>query len=88
MLDKPGMQNAPDLPDGAYAISSDVTGTVWKLLIETRQPVNAGDPVIIIESMKMEITLSAPVSGIVKQISCRQGDYVFSGQMLLIVQEE
>ncbi len=88
VLDEPGMQNAPDLPDGAYAISSDVTGTVWKLLIETRQPVNAGDPVIIIESMKMEITLSAPVSGIVKQISCRQGDYVFSGQMLLIVQEE
>lgn len=88
VLDKPGMQNVPDLPDGAYAISSDVTGTVWKLLIETRQPVNAGDPVIIIESMKMEITLSAPVSGIVKQISCRQGDYVFSGQMLLIVQEE
>ncbi|MBE7527532.1 MAG: urea carboxylase [Burkholderiales bacterium] len=78
----------PDVPDGAHAISADVTGTVWKLLIETRQVVNAGDPVIIIESMKMEITLSAPVSGIVQQISCRQGDYVFSGQMLLIVQEE
>lgn len=86
--DEPGIQNESDLPAGAHAISSDVTGTVWKLLIETRQPVNAGDPVIIIESMKMEITLSTPVSGIVQQISCRQGDYVFSGQMLVIVQEE
>ncbi|SFU61578.1 urea carboxylase [Nitrosomonas eutropha] len=76
------------LPDGAYAVSSDVTGTVWKLLIETRQSVNIGDPIIVIESMKMEITLSAPVSGIVQQVSCKQGDYVCSGQLLLIVQEE
>ncbi|MXS85698.1 urea carboxylase [Nitrosomonas sp. HPC101] len=88
MLDESGMRNEPDLPDGAHAISSDVTGTVWRLLIGIRQPVNAGDPVIIIESMKMEITLSTPVSGVVQQISCKQGDYVCSGQSLLIVQEE
>lgn len=83
-----GVQSALDLPAGAHPVSSDVTGTIWKLLIETRQTVNVGDPVIIIESMKMEITLSAPVSGTVQQIGCKQGDYVFSGQMLLIVQEE
>lgn len=86
--DSSGVQHMLDLPAGAYPVSSDVTGTIWKLLIETRQTVSAGDPVIIIESMKMEITLSAPVSGTVQQIGCKQGDYVFSGQMLLIVQEE
>ena len=88
MLDYACAKNEISLPDGAHAVSSDVTGTVWRLLIETRQTVSTGDPVIIIESMKMEITLSAPVSGVVQQISCKQGDYVCSGQLLLIVQEE
>jgi len=87
-LDYTCAKNEINLPDGAHAISSDVTGTVWQLLIETRQTVNVGDPVVIIESMKMEITLNAPVSGIVQRISCKQGDYVCSGQLLLIVQEE
>jgi len=87
-LDYTCAKNEISLPSGAHAISSDVTGTVWRLLIETRQLVNTGDPIIIIESMKMEITLNAPVSGIVQQISCKQGDYVCSGQLLLIVQEE
>lgn len=88
MLDSTHTENEVSLSDGAHAVSSDVTGTVWKLLIETRQSVNIGDPIIVIESMKMEITLSAPVSGIVQQVSCKQGDYVCSGQLLLIVQEE
>lgn len=88
MLDYTCATNEISLPVGAHAISSDVTGTVWRLLIETRQLVNAGDPIIVIESMKMEITLNAPVSGIVQQVSCKQGDYVCSGQLLLIVQEE
>ena len=88
MLDYACTKSEINLPDGAHAVSSDVTGTVWRLLIEIRQTVSAGDPVIIIESMKMEITLSAPVSGVVQQISCKQGDYVCSGQLLLIVQEE
>ncbi len=88
VLDESNIQSELELPVGAHAVSSDVTGTVWKLLIETRQSVDVGEPIIVIESMKMEITLSAPVRGTVKQINCKQGDYVSAGQLLLILQEE
>jgi urea carboxylase len=86
-LDEASTQSELDLPVGAYAVSSDVTGTVWKLLVEIEQSVKAGVPIAVIESMKMEIAINAPVSGIVKQISCKQGDYVSAGQLLLILQE-
>lgn len=86
-LDDAGVQSELDLPAGAHAISADVTGTVWKLLVEIGQPVKVGDPVLVLESMKMEITLNATAGGVVGQISCKQGDYVSAGQLLLILQE-
>lgn len=87
-LDEAGAQSEIDLPAGAHAVSSEVTGTVWRLLVKVGQPIKISDPIIVVESMKMEITLSAPVGGTVQQVSCKQGDYVSAGQLLLILQEE
>jgi urea carboxylase len=75
-----------DLPRGAYAISAHVTGTVWKVLVKEGQDVTRGAPLMIIESMKMEITLDAPVSGKVSQIRCRENEYVSSGQMVIVIE--
>jgi urea carboxylase len=47
-----------------------------------------GNPVIVVESMKMEFSVEAPVSGTVRQLFCKEGSHVSAGQMLLIVQEE
>ena len=85
-IDAADTGNELDLPKGAYAITAHVTGAVWKLLVKKGQNVMKGAPLMIIESMKMEITLDAPVSGKVSQICCRESEYVSSGQMVIVIQ--
>jgi urea carboxylase len=87
-LDEADTQCELDLPEGAQAISSQVTGTVWKLLVTEGEHVEAGKPVIMIESMKMEFSVDSSVTGTVRQLFCKQGGYVSAGQVLLIIQEQ
>lgn len=81
-------QSELDLPEGAHAISAHVTGTVWKLLIKPGQHVRAGSPLLIVESMKMEIAVDAPVNGTVRQLFCKESGNVSAGQMLFVIQED
>lgn len=81
-------QSELDLPEGACTISAHVTGTVWKLLVMQGQHVAAGSPLLIIESMKMEIAVDAPVNGMVWQLFCKESEHVSAGQMLLVIQED
>lgn len=80
-------QSELDLPDSAQPVSAHVTGTVWKLLVKEGQQVEAGNPVVIVESMKMEFAVEAPISGTVRQLFCKEGGHVSAGQMLLVIQE-
>ena len=86
-LDEADTQSELDLPEGAQPVSAHVTGTVWKLLVTEGQAVEAGNPVAVVESMKMEFAVNAPVSGTVRQLFCKEGSHVSAGQMLLIIQE-
>lgn len=81
-------QSELDLPAGSRAVSSHVTGTIWKLLVEEGQRVEAGSNVLVVESMKMEIAVSTPVGGIVRRLFCKQGGHVAAGQMLLVIEED
>jgi urea carboxylase len=87
-LEEADAQSELDLPDGAHAISSHVTGTVWKLLVEERQHVEAGTSILIVESMKMEFAVEATVSGTIGQFFCKVGGHVSAGQLLLVIQED
>ena len=84
-LDETVEQSEWDLPEGSHAITSPVTGTVWRVTVEQGQAVGADDVLAIIEAMKMEISISAPKHGTVHRILCRQGTTVTAGQILLIV---
>ncbi|AKL40307.1 TPA: urea carboxylase [Serratia marcescens] len=64
-------------------VSADLNGSVWKILVEPGQAVAAGQPLIVVEAMKMELAVTAPRAGIVKRISCRQGRPVGPGDALL-----
>lgn len=88
MLDEADSQSELDLPPGAQAISSQVTGTVWKLLVKEGEHVEAGKSLIMIESMKMEFSVNSPITGTIQQLFCKQGGYVSAGQVLLIIQEK
>jgi len=87
VLDEADTQSELDLPQGSQAVSSQVTGTVWKILADEGESVEAGKPVIMIESMKMEFPLDSPVTGTIQQLFCKQGGYVSAGQVLFIVRE-
>ena len=59
--------------------------SVWKVLVEVGQLVAAGDPVVVLESMKMETSVDSPVSGRVVRVLVRPGQDVVPGQALLAV---
>jgi urea carboxylase len=73
------------VPDGATAVESPVPGSVWKILVEPGHKVSEGDTLIIVESMKMEIAVCAPSSGLVREVRCAEGRAVELGQALVIM---
>lgn len=63
-----------------------MTGTVKELLVGVGDQVSVGDELVIIESMKMEIPVLAPVAGSVTKILVKEGDDVSEGQEVAIVE--
>lgn len=76
-----------ELKDNEIAIESIISCNVWKLLVKEGDTVKIGDPVMIVESMKMEIEITSTANGVVKSILKKAGSDVHSGQRLLIVEE-
>ena len=66
-------------------VLSEVTGTVWKIEKRTGSAVAADENILILESMKMEIPVVAPVAGTV-ELSISEGDAVTEGQLLAVVE--
>jgi biotin carboxyl carrier protein len=66
--------------ESAYA---PMPGQVLKVLVEVGQSVAAGDPLVILEAMKMEQTLRATSDGVVETIRVRIGDLVVPGDILV-----
>src|SRR5262249_26525264 len=58
-------------------------GQVLRILVEVGQRVSAGDPLVILEAMKMEQTLRATADGIVDAVLVKQGDVVAPGDTLV-----
>jgi acetyl-CoA carboxylase biotin carboxyl carrier protein len=67
-------------------ITASVAANVWKITVVEGDRVSVGDTLVILESMKMELPVESPVSGMVKSISCKEGDAVDEGQQLLLVE--
>lgn len=76
-----------DIPDGCFGVESAVPGNVWKLLVEEGQSVQAGDTLAIIESMKMEITVTAHAPGKVRDLRAGPGRNVKAGDVLVILED-
>ena len=55
-------------------LETPVTGVVWKVMAGPGAKVAAGDPVVIMESMKMEIPVEAPADGTVTDVLVAEGD--------------
>ena len=64
-------------------IRADIAAVVWKVAIERGQSVVANDELLIIESMKMEVPVVAPVAGTVAEIHVGLDDRVDEGDLLV-----
>ena len=67
---------------GAIAVKAGAAGKVFKIEASVGQSVKKGDPVVIIEAMKMEIPVVAPEDGTIASIDVAVGDAVESGAVL------
>jgi len=66
---------------------SEVTGSVWKIVSEVGQKLAAGDTVMIIESMKMEIPVIAEDGGEVVEFKVAEGAAVTEGQVVAVLKD-
>ncbi len=85
--DLPGESDDGEVPEGCFAISSAVPGNVWKVLVEDGAEIAAGETVAIIESMKMEIAVTAHAPGRIRAIRAAPGRAVRGGDVIAIVEE-
>jgi acetyl-CoA carboxylase biotin carboxyl carrier protein len=67
-------------------ITAAMAGTVLNVLVENGGSVAAGDTVLMLESMKMEIPVEAEAQGKVSEIKVNIGDFVNEGDVLLVLE--
>jgi len=76
------------LPEGCRSVCSPVTASVWNIPVETGQRVEAGQRLVVLEAMKMEIAVAAPFSGVIERLNCAAGGMVTAGQQLVTLRLE
>jgi pyruvate carboxylase len=72
-------------PSEPGQIGASMPGKVLKVMVEQGDKVKKGEHVIVTEAMKMETTMQAPFSGVVKEIHVKAGDTIETGDLLLII---
>jgi urea carboxylase len=75
----------PALGDHERAVESHVHGSVWQLDVQPGDRVEAGQVLLVLESMKMEIAIHAVDTGTVARVLCRAGAQVSPGQTLAVI---
>jgi acetyl-CoA carboxylase biotin carboxyl carrier protein len=69
----------------AIEIAAHITGTVWKIETKVGDTVSAGDILVILESMKMEMPVEASDGGTVVEIRCTEAQAVNEGDVLVVL---
>lgn len=72
-------------PSGGAPVKAPLAGNIFKVMVGAGQQVNEGDPILVLEAMKMETEVCAPVSGTVGSINVKAGDSVAVGDILLTI---
>lgn len=67
-------------------LKSDITGSVWKILKRAGEKIAEEEPVLIMESMKMEVPVSSPEAGVVTEVLVNEGDTVNDGTVVARVE--
>jgi acetyl-CoA carboxylase biotin carboxyl carrier protein len=67
-------------------VMSNMAGSVFMIQVQVGDEVQAGQDVVVLESMKMEIPITSEVDGVVKEIRVNVGDFVNEGDVVLVLE--
>ena len=76
------------LPPNSEVVRAHIPANVWQIVVETGDVVEVGDKLVVLEAMKMEIAIIAPVAGTILDVLCTQGQLVSVDQVLFVIQTE
>ena len=92
-LPSPALRTPPDLdataahhahaPSGTSTVTAPMPGTVIRVFATEGAAVKAGEPLVILEAMKMETPLTSPYDAVVEVVHVREGDHVAAGTTLV-----
>ena len=66
-------------------VTAEITANVWQVRTEVGATVSEGDELVILESMKMEIPVEAPIDGTVTAIHVKPDDQVTEGDLVVTI---
>ena len=72
---------------GESGVDSPVSGNLWQVNVEVGSVVKEGQTLVVLESMKMEIPLTAPHDGVVSQVRVQPGSSVRAGQCVVVMEK-
>jgi len=72
-------------PSAGQPVPAPLAGTVFKVLVAPGDSVREGQPVLVLEAMKMETEVAAPLAGTVSSVRVKAGDAVSVGDELLAI---
>ncbi len=78
----------PEKVAPAGSLLAPMPGLVLRVLAEVGAVVTAGQPLLVLEAMKMEQTVSAPASGVVAELRAKAGEQVSTGQVLAVLEAD
>jgi urea carboxylase len=73
------------VPDGCEAVHAPMAASVFRVAAEPGQRVSAGQRLVVLDAMKIELEIASPVAGVVRELLCRPGQMVNAGQQLAIL---
>jgi len=71
---------------GSNQVVAPMQGTIVNVLVEEGSEIEAGDPICVLEAMKMENNVLAEKSGVVKEVLVSEGDSVGAGDVLAVIE--
>jgi len=66
-------------------VNSEIAGNVWKIVSEEGNVLAADDVIVILESMKMEIPVTAPKAGTLSKLHVAEGDMISESQLIATI---
>ncbi len=88
--EEPAIAPSEDSPltDGQLSVDSHIAGNLWQVQVDVGARVAAGEVLVILESMKMEIPLLAPSAGVVREVRVQPGSAVRAGQRVVVLDRD